>query len=532
MVQFLDDAPASPSAPHDDSPATSTAAAPNELSLHLLVRDPEVLAELSQRGEGRERDEFALTALRLGVIALRHATGTIDAGALRNEADKMIQEVDKLVSSTVGELATRVSGELASYFDPASGKLSERLNRLVQKDGELAQVLGRHLDGDTSLLARTLTEHVGSNSPLMQLLSPEQKNGLLARIEKLIADSLKSQQERIVAQFSLNDPMSALSQLLKQISDKNGALREDLSKDVEKVRQEFTLDNPDGALRKLVGQVEAANNQIKQQMSLDNEQSAISQINRQIKGLIEQSDKFHAEVRKTLAVLEARRQAEARGTAHGTEFERIVHETICPMCQPAGDVVEFTGNTVGSKPNCKKGDIVLALGPESAAPGARVAIECKEDAKYNEIKALEELAEARPNRDAQVGVFVFSKQTAPATQPTLRRIGNDVLCVWNKEDPSTDVVLLAALSIARALVIRQRVQDQEKSQELLEIEDAVNRIEKTVGKAEDVETWANTIVKNGAKIAESAKSIRELLVKQIERLRDALSEMKKDDSSG
>lgn len=533
MAQFLDDAPASSSTAHDDSPAAAIFAPQDELSLHLLVRDPEVLAELSLRPEGRERNEFALTALRLGVIALRHASGTLDSGTLRKEAERMVQQVDKLVCGNASELANRINSELTAYFDPTSGKLTERLNRLVQNDGELSRLLSGFLDGESSRLSRTLAAHIGENSPLLRMLSPQQADGLLAQVRDSIGESLKRQHDLILRQFTMDDPQSALSRCLTQLTDSNGKLRKDLAADVEAVKNEFSLNNEHGALTQLVRRVEAANKSISDQFSFDNEQSAINKLSKQISDLVDGSTRFHEEVRQTLAVLQARKEEAARGTQHGVEFEQLVYTTIAPQVNAAGDRIDSVGTSTGKIPHCKKGDHVLILGKESAAPDERIVIECKEDTTYRESDALAELSQARPNRQAQVGIFVFSKSTAPPAQPPLRRVGNDVLCVWNKEDPTSDVILTAAISIARALVVRQKVEDEKKTQELTEIEDCVNRIEKAAKKLDEVETWANTIVSNGRKICEHAKSMREEFARRVEVLRSAIAALKLDtDSAG
>ena len=54
---------------------------PYSLLLELVVTDPEVITELWAKPEGRERDEYVLGALRLGILALRQARGQIDTGA-------------------------------------------------------------------------------------------------------------------------------------------------------------------------------------------------------------------------------------------------------------------------------------------------------------------------------------------------------------------------------------------------------------------------------------------------------------------
>jgi hypothetical protein len=92
------------------------------------------------------------------------------------------------------------------------------------------------------------------------------------------------------------------------------------------------------------------------------------------------------------------------------------------------------------------GDYVITLGPESAAPGARIALECKAEKRYTESKALEELALARKNRETQVGVFIVARESAPEGFEPPRRIGMVLLVIWDAEDPATDVYLEAAVS--------------------------------------------------------------------------------------
>jgi hypothetical protein len=76
----------------------------------------------------------------------------------------------------------------------------------------------------------------------------------------------------------------------------------------------------------------------------------------------------------------------------------------------------------------KVGDYVLQLGPDSAAPGARVVYEAKANKRYTIPNALKELAEARKNRAAQVGVRVFDRSSAPKDMEPLCRFGTT--CWW------------------------------------------------------------------------------------------------------
>ena len=58
--------------------------------------------------------------------------------------------------------------------------------------------------------------------------------------------------------------------------------------------------------------------------------------------------------------------------------------------QRFNDPTEATGTTTGAIKNCKMGDFVTVRGPDSAAPGARIVWEAKDDKSYDLKRALAE----------------------------------------------------------------------------------------------------------------------------------------------
>jgi hypothetical protein len=58
---------------------------PKKLHLVLAIREPEVITEPGKYHEGAERDQFAVSALRIGVLALGADGLTYTAFLLRNE---------------------------------------------------------------------------------------------------------------------------------------------------------------------------------------------------------------------------------------------------------------------------------------------------------------------------------------------------------------------------------------------------------------------------------------------------------------
>src|SRR5437762_9675590 len=63
------------------------------IALELLVTDHDSVKELTGRSEGHHRDEYALGALRIGLLSLRHARGQIDADAVRRESDRLLGDL-------------------------------------------------------------------------------------------------------------------------------------------------------------------------------------------------------------------------------------------------------------------------------------------------------------------------------------------------------------------------------------------------------------------------------------------------------
>jgi hypothetical protein len=467
--------------------------------LTLEITDPEVLAELRRHTEGADRERYAQAALRVGVLALRAASGQVDAGAIHDAGAALVTEVRDLLSARAAEVTERISASLAQFLDPQSGALPQRLQSLLQQDGELSRLLSAHVGADDSMLARSLAAHLGEGSAIFKLLSPTDAGGLRMQLAKTVEEALAEQRTLILREFSLDQKGSALSRLVA----------------------EFSLDDDASALSRLSKMLAATSAQIGKNLTLDDEGSALARLRRELLVTIEQLTKsnveFQSQVRETLARLDARKREEARTPTHGIAFEERLGALLAGEAQRLGDLYEATGDTTGAIKQCRKGDYVVELGAESVAAHARVVWEAKEKQSYSLRAALDEIGEARRNRQAQVGVFVFSRKTAPEGVETLQRHGVDIVVVWDSEDPQSDMVLRAAYSLARALSVRERRSDQ-ASQAVAEIERAARSVERQIGYLDDVRKWAETVKGHGEKIAERSGKMAEELRRDVERL--------------
>lgn len=544
-------------------PPTSITEPTRSLSLDLVISDSDSIAELLIRPEGRERDDYALAALRIGLLSLKHARGQVDADLVKHEGDKLLKELGGALESHRKQVNDNISTTLKEYFDPKSGRFQERVDRLIQKDGELEQLLRRQVGGDDSELAKTLTAHVGGDSSLMKILDPAESDGLVQALRLTVKEIVENESKSILTEFSLDNKKSALSRLVLEISEDSGRLKSGLAGQVEKMVEEFSLDKEDSALSRLVKKVEEAQETISKEFSLDDEGSALSQMTgllqkatdaintnltldeegsglaRLRRELVEilsrhenRANSFQTEVTAALEAMKARRQEASRSTTHGRDFEDVTVEFVQREAQRSNDIPSATGATTGNIKWSKVGDAVVELGPECAAAGEKFVVEAKEDATYDISKARAEIEIARQNRGAVAGLFIFSRKTAPVGQEALMRHGNDVFVIWDAEDSGADVILKAGLSLAKALCVRQHAARRAEAADFQSLDAAILAIETEAARLTEIKGWSKTIKSNSEKILDEVRKMEDALEKQIQYLKSGVSGLKNSAAAG
>jgi len=174
---------------------------------------------------------------------------------------------------------------------------------------------------------------------------------------------------------------------------------------------------------------------------------------------------------------------------------------------------------------------VIEIGPDCLAAGARVVWEAKENKSYDLDGALEEIEEARKNRQAQIGVFVFSKASVPDNIHGMKRYGNNLVVVWDADDSSSDILLQAAYSVSRALVTRHRTESSETHRAVEHIELGIRAIEKQISQFEEISIWAGTIKNNTQKIIDRVSKMHDVLKTEVETLDENIRALRLESSN-
>lgn len=498
--------------------------------LEVTLDDPETIAALAAYPEGRERNRFVRTALRIGVIALNQAQGRIDAESVRNEGERLVREMEGRLADYRKQTETLLASTLRDYFDPQNGRFNERVERLVRRDGELEKLMRTQVEAAERALADTLTRHVGENSLLMQHLSPDDSNRFLGALKANIDTTLAEQANAILKEFSLDNGEGALARLVKELRDRHGEVSDGLQKRIGEVVREFSLDDEQSALSRLVRRVEEAQGRISAEFTLDAENSALARMKRELAQMIEAQNQaaqaFQTRVVGELEAMRARKAAEAASTTHGHDFQQACFAALQDLANRAGDIAEDIGNSTGAIKYSKVGDAIVTLGPDNAAAGARIAIEIKEAGNYTLKSTLEEIDTARKNREAGVGLFVHSRRTAPAGLEPLARYGNDIVVTWDAEDETTDTWLKAGLLTAKALAVRAATDHAERAADFQAIDKSIAEIQRQVKYLDDIRTWSGTIKNNAEKVIDRAERMQKALDVELESLLTQIEQLK------
>ena len=497
--------------------------APQTLYLNLELDDPIIVEALRAHPDGLARARFAEQALRIGVLAIRSAGGEIDSDTVRNEGTRLINELSQLVQTYQTTTSEGLAGILKEYFNPENGRFTENVDRLVRQDGDLQQVLQNHLDTAQTTIQQTISQLVGTDSPLMQMLRPGEANVFFENLSKVANTAVETQNQAILQQFSLDVPDSALNRLLTELRTNHTNVGSSLQNHITDVMQEFSLDHEESALNRMLRQIQDASTQIRGEFTLDNEASALSRVRRELKDLIEaqneSAQQFQTRISNELSALFARKQEAQRGVQHGNDFEAAVVSTLQEMLYGNDDEVEAVGSTTGAVAYSRVGDAVITLGHDCVAAGARIVVEAKEDESYTLAKSLEEMTKARQNRKADYGIFVVSSKMSLATSiPLLRRYDNDILVVWNSEDRNTDVALMAAITVAKGLIVRAAREREGFAADLNAMDSAIAGIVRQIEQFDEVNTSANTIKTSAEKIMNRTRLMRERMEKELDTL--------------
>jgi hypothetical protein len=421
---------------------------PTDLLLKLTVKDENVIKYLVSY-ESPQREDKALEALKVGVIAILSASPSLDTKVV----EEKFKEIDKSLQEYGEAFKKSLVDELKKYFEKEKGDVPAAINSVLGEKGTLAVLLKEYFNTENGKVRLLLQKELGPGSAFANIMDPSNKESVISKIEHAVNAKLVETTEGLTNQFSLDKDDSGMSRVKKLFEEK-------------------------------VEEIKVANNN------------------------------FFAELRMHFGMQKTRTEEAEKGTQKGRDFETILYEKVAELGQQLQDSTENVTGTVGVIPRSKVGDYVITLGDTSGAPGRRVVIEAKKEQNYRLRDAIDELKQAKENRQSDCGIFVFAKGYEPVEMGDFKIDGNDFLCTVDEAvlDHSQSAIFLeAAYKIARVYIITQTRKEKKGDVDIAVVKENIEKMLKQAELMSELLTKAKTIQTSGEYIEKTAKSIKEEL---------------------
>jgi hypothetical protein len=213
------------------------------------------------------------------------------------------------------------------------------------------------------------------------------------------------------------------------------------------------------------------------------------------------------------AAQSARATERARSAAKGGDFEALLETMLGEIARGGGDLLERTGTEAGDAGRSKKGDFVLTLDPaKTHGAEVRVVVEAK-DKRISGREMREELREAKVNRDAAVGLVVFTPAHAPTGIAPFDVRAGDVYAVVDPELPDP-TVLEAAVRLARLLALAT-LRHREAEVDAAAITAALTAIREQLETVRAMKVQLTSIATTSGQVTATLDKLREAILAQV-----------------
>jgi hypothetical protein len=328
------------------------------------------------------------------------------------------------------------------HFKPEIGSIPRSIDAFLGDNGSLSRLLSDYFGLDRGKVSQILEKQIGPSSQFAKSLDPNDKESVISRIEDTVKSHLQEKVKEIINEFSLDNDETALSRLKAIIS-------------------------------------------------------------KEIKIIDENNNKFFAELRESLGIEKGKIIEAERGTEKGREFEQALYEVVASLGRQLGDTTENVRGQVGLMSRRKVGDYVIYLGDTSGAPGKKIVVEAKKEAGIKLKDAADELKDAKENRDADVGIYVFAKGYEPPEVGDFLYKGNDFYVTVDEESIAKEQPILfieAAYKILRTIIVTTVRKKTDDALDLDKIKLEVISLIGQVSRFSDLSSKARTIKNNSEHI--------------------------------
>lgn len=413
------------------------------LSLTLNVTDQMVLDYLAPFDQA-EREDKALEALRVGVIALRSVTPALDTAMV----DQRFQSLERKLQAYATEFGDGLQNQMARYFESGTGVVTRHLDSILGTDGSLPKTLEEYFDEQHGRLVQIVRDQVGPESDFSKVVDPDNSRGLLQRIETLVARKLNEASDEVLGQFSLDEADSAIARFQRLIAAQVEEIKKENTNFFSELKEHFGLQRG------------------RQEESLHGTQKGRD---------------FETAIYERVAQI-------AAALGDTTENLTAIPGNL-PRCK-TGDYVATLAEDAGAA-----GESVVLEAKNRAGYTLRDALDELKQAKENRGASVGVMIFETQCCPVEVSGFRII-----GTDIIMR--------ATSEPSTETEIYLECAYRIARAMVVANKRQQYSKELDVNRITEAVQRIHETCERFTDIRKKAASIKQSAAGIEELADSLR------------------------
>jgi hypothetical protein len=349
------------------------------IEAHIRDHRADALAVFTPLTEA-QRTGLVTDAWTIGLRALMNAYKQAEEARLQDIGKTLKEDLDRQLQVYVERQQATFVQVLARYFDPRDGQVVARLEGFLRDGGDLAKTMERYLSPERGELALTLARELGENSPLLKRLSPTDSEGVLFLLEAKLREVLAENHAEVTRALDPVAEDGAVARFLRALRQELEKADNDRSKQLAVATKALDANDENSLLSRLMRETAAAKNAFIMAMNPELPTSPMGVLKNTLSTLLEQhvktqeesmlalherQAKFEQNVREALVRLEERKRGDMKSPRGGTSYEEAVLRFVQHAVQGAPLEVSTTANTVGAKPNCKKGDQVLRFTAEA-----------------------------------------------------------------------------------------------------------------------------------------------------------------------
>ena len=509
----------------------------DEVAADVRDRRPESLTLFGELNDV-QRQQLASDAWMIGLRALHNAHTAAQESKLKDIGESLVGDIGRQLNAHIERQQETTVEVLGRYFDPKDGHVNQRLTAFLNDDGVLAHVLDRYLGPANSVLAETLARQVGESSLLLKRLSPTDSEGVIKTLETQLRTVMEDGHAEVLKALDPLTDDGAVARFLKSLREELTDANEDRATQLSAALAALDANDENSLLSRLVRETNQARLDVLSAVNPETPNSPMAVLKSSLTTLLQQQSvnqaevakqhqerqtQFEKEVREALTRIETKRSQDQTSPRGGLDFEDEVTRFVNAATVGGPCVFSVVGTTAGVG-RCKKGDAVLRFTQESAFADAGVVFEAKREAGYTVQAALDELDEARKNRDAGAGVFVMARSHASEVFPRFVRYGSNVLVTWDEQDSGTDPYLHAAILLGMSLVTRSRTTGDVG--DITALKDIEARIEGELSRLEKMEKYSGNIRRNVDDISDEVRKAQKALDLLLRRAHSTLLALK------